>query len=208
MMRSQPSILEITVVSAEGIKNASSGAFFSSPPRPFITITPAAAYPPPPPCKPDDGGGSCHVYRTRVDDVGGVNPTWGDKFQIPLDPTFFTAGPTAGLYLHVFTKRALLVRGPAQLGWCHIPLSDIVDRPSTVGQIRNLSYRVRAKDGSRGEGVVNIVVRLMGSVPDPGRPEMGLTFGRINSNPSHSNTAIGIPITMCPTTSYDRPPYI
>ncbi|KAL0373200.1 UNVERIFIED_CONTAM: hypothetical protein Scaly_1001600 [Sesamum calycinum] len=42
--------------------------------------------------------------------------------------------------------------------------ADIVNRFSTVGPTQFLSYRLRAKDGSRGHGIVNVAVRLEGSL--------------------------------------------
>ncbi|KAJ6944880.1 hypothetical protein NC651_000037 [Populus alba x Populus x berolinensis] len=60
--------MEITVMSAQGLKKTSSGPF-SHRLRPFITIT---AYPP----NPHNSNEKCQMYRTRVDDQGGVNPTW------------------------------------------------------------------------------------------------------------------------------------
>ncbi|KAL0448166.1 UNVERIFIED_CONTAM: hypothetical protein Slati_1944500 [Sesamum latifolium] len=41
-------------------------------------------------------------------------------------------------------------------GWCLIPAADIVNRFSTVGPTQFLSYRLRAKDGSRGHGLLTL----------------------------------------------------
>ncbi|KAJ6393719.1 hypothetical protein OIU77_023035 [Salix suchowensis] len=94
--------MEITVISAQGLKNTSSGPF-SHRLRPFITIT---ACPP-------GRDKKCQMYRTRVDDQGGVNPTWGDKFHVPIDTAFFHSRYSC-IYLHLYTKR--LITGPSPTG--------------------------------------------------------------------------------------------
>ncbi|XP_020551880.1 uncharacterized protein LOC110012455 [Sesamum indicum] len=149
----QTAILEITVLSAQNLMGIASLAF-SRRLRPFITLTAD--------CR-AAGSSSKHVkmYKTRVDDKGGVNPTWGDKFQLSLDHNFFYQR-CSGIYLQLYTKHLLM--GQTQLGWCLIPAADIVNRFSIVGPTQFLSYRLRAKDGSRGHGIVNVAVRLQGSL--------------------------------------------
>lgn len=146
--------MEITILSAQGLKNTSF-TIFSSRIRPFVTIT---TYPP----ATTSGDKHCHVYRTRVDDHGGVNPTWGDKFYVPTDCNAFFANRYACIYLQLYTKT--LISGQTLLGWCQIPVNDIGFPPG--GSVRNLSYRLRARDGSRGHGVVNLAIKLEPVVPD------------------------------------------
>ncbi|KAK8690953.1 hypothetical protein V6N13_074477 [Hibiscus sabdariffa] len=148
--REQQFTLEVTVVSAQGLKTPSS-FLFSHRLRPFITIT---TFPPN-----ASGSKNRHGFQTRVDDQGGVNPTWGDKFHVPIHHNFF-AKRYSCIYLHLFTKR--LVVGQAQLGWCQIPAADIGLPP--VGSVRQLSYRLRAADGTRTHGVVNVAVKLGGHI--------------------------------------------
>ncbi|KAH7862040.1 hypothetical protein Vadar_034010 [Vaccinium darrowii] len=62
------------------------------------------------------------------------------------------------IYLHLYTKDVM--GGQTQLGWCQIPTTDILDGLSPARCVRRLSYRLRARDGSRGHGVVNIAVKL------------------------------------------------
>lgn len=183
--------MEITVISAEGLKPKSS-VLFPRRLRPFITLTLPST----------NGDKPIHEYKTRVNDAGGLNPSWGDKFHIPIDvstSSFYQRHYYHPLiYLHLFTKDVM--GGQTQLGWCQIPAADILDGLSPVGCVRRLSYRLRATDGSRGHGVVNIVVKLdcSGPVicPQSQRPsssdlthlpEMGL-----------SQTVIGIPVRMLP----------
>ncbi|KAI3787603.1 hypothetical protein L1987_42192 [Smallanthus sonchifolius] len=162
--------MEITVISAQGLKKPS---IFSHHHKPFIILT----------TTPPSGG---HVYTTTVDLHGGVNPTWGDKFDLSnvVDATFFHR-KYSSIYLHMYTNRLLF--GPRFLGWCGIPASDIADGFSPAGTVRHLSYRLRKKDGSRGHGVVNVVVKLESSIFQTRLPEMN--FGRV---------AIGIPVKTLP----------
>ncbi|XP_076912666.1 BON1-associated protein 2-like [Bidens hawaiensis] len=166
--------MEITIISAQGLKNSS---LFSQHIKPFITLT---TTPPP---------SSCHVYTTTVDHEGGVNPTWGDKFDLSniINASFFY-NKSSYIYLQVYTYRYFLL-GPRLLGWCGIPASDIVDGFSPVGTVRRLSYRLRKKDGSRGNGVVNVVVKLESSIFQGQRrvdsDVADMRFGRV---------AVGIPV--------------
>ncbi|GJZ09338.1 RNA-directed DNA polymerase, eukaryota [Tanacetum coccineum] len=134
------------------------------------------------------------MYTTRVAREGGVNPTWGDKFDLSkvIDKSFFY-NKNSYIYLQLCTNRSLL--SPRFLGWCAIPARDIVDGFSQVGTARQLSYRLRNKDGSRGHGFVNVMMKLESSIfegpkrviePDVRRlPEM--SYGRV---------AIGVPVKM------------
>ncbi|GFZ02144.1 hypothetical protein Acr_15g0007530 [Actinidia rufa] len=111
--------MEITVISAQGLKNTSS-SLFSRRLKPFVTLSL-----PPPPCQ-SNGYKPCHVYKTRVDDGGGVNPTWGDTFHIPIDhATFLCEKRPFVIYLQLYNS--ILTGGQAQLGWCQIPATDVVD---------------------------------------------------------------------------------
>ncbi|KAK3019304.1 hypothetical protein RJ639_004624 [Escallonia herrerae] len=179
--------MEVAVMSAQGLKNTSSG-LFSRRLRPFITLTTV----PPNSYKPvADGGKDSRVYRTRVDDGGGVNPTWGDKFHLPIDASFFHQRHSC-IYLQLYTKRVMV--GPTQLGWCQIPAGDILDGLSPAGSVRRLSYRLRNRDGSRGHGVVNVAVKLEASFPGV-HPQRPLISG-VKQFPAAGGcrTVIGIPL--------------
>jgi hypothetical protein len=181
----QPFILEITVLSAEGLKTSSS-ALFSNRVRPFITFTTALPSPYNPCSK---GDKKCpNAYRTRVDDEGGTNPTWGDKFRVPLDATFF-ADIYSSVHLQLYTKR--LIVGQALLGWCQIPAHDIGSPP--VGSVRYLSYRLRARDGSRSHGIVNLAIKLEALAPVAGRR---VFLDSDSPNVDTRQTVIGIPVAL------------
>ena len=177
-----PFILEITVLSAEGLNSNNSSTLFSRRIRPFITFTTV----PPSPYNLTKADKKCHVYRTRVDDEGGSNPTWGDKFHVPLDTTFFT-NRYSTIHLQLYTKR--LIVGQAQLGWCQIPVYDIIGSPP-VGSVRYLSYRLRARDGSRSTGIVNLAVKLESLVPVAGQRVLD------SDTVDTCRTVVGIPVTV------------
>ncbi|KAI3812962.1 hypothetical protein L1987_17675 [Smallanthus sonchifolius] len=165
--------MEITIISAQGLKYSS---LFSHHIRPFITLT---TTPP---------SSRTQVYTTTVDHQGGLNPTWGDKFDLSnvVDASFFYH-KSSYIYLQLYTSRLLL--GPRFLGWCGIPAVDIADGFSPAGTVRQLSYRLRKKDGSKGHGVVNVLVKLESSIFQAmKRVDSGVqpvNFGRV---------AIGIPV--------------
>ncbi|KAG7953172.1 hypothetical protein I3843_12G096600 [Carya illinoinensis] len=171
-------ILEIVVLSAEGLETtASSFTLFSRRIRPFVAFTMV----PPGPKK-------CRVYKTRVDDEGGTNPSWGDKFRIPLDATFL-ANRYSAIYLRLYTKR--LIVGQVQLGWCQIPVYDIGSPP--VGPVRYLSYRLRVRDGSRCHGIVNLAIKLESLASVAGQSVVASVGSPTNDT---SRTVIGIPATL------------
>lgn len=179
-LSSHQNTMEITVISAQGLKKTSSGPF-SHRLRPFITIT---AYPP----NPHNSNEKCQMYRTRVDDQGGVNPTWGDKFHVPIDTAFFQNRYSC-IYVHLYTKR--LITGQVQLGWCQVPVTDIGFLPE--GSVKYLSYRILARDGTRTPGVVNLAIRLTSFQQVAVLPDSRAS--------DECKTVIGIPVTMISHTS-------
>ncbi|OAY59854.1 BON1-associated protein 2 [Manihot esculenta] len=171
--------MEITIISAQGLKTNSSSPF-SHRLRPFITIT---AYPLAASSCSDDN--KRRIYSTRIDDQGGVNPTWGDKFYIPIDTAFLTNRYSC-IYLELYTKR--LIMGRVLLGWCQIPVTDIGFPPE--GSVRHLSYRLLARDGTKGHGIVNLTVKLTDFSSVGSQRFSDLNSKKISQSGS---TVIGIP---------------
>ncbi|KAL8106728.1 hypothetical protein AgCh_023474 [Apium graveolens] len=176
--------MEVTIISAQGLRNRKS-LFSSRRIRPFTSLSTNI-----------NGNKHYHVYRTQVDNHGGANPTWGDKFQLAVDKVTFEYSNiiSSFVYLEVFTKG--LVAGQSPLGWCQIPVTDIVNELYPKDGIRKLSYQLRNRDGSRGQGVINIEVKLTGlfharfqRLERPVKCSGGL--------PQHDvpETVIGIPVT-------------
>ncbi|XP_057977125.1 uncharacterized protein LOC131164152 [Malania oleifera] len=181
MAQNHQPVMEITIISARGLKKSSFSpyALFSRRLRPFLILTTGTV-------PPENSHKSSHVYKTRVDDGGGPNPTWGDKFNVPIEYS-----SPAFIYLQIFSKR--LMAAPTQLGWCHIPAADVADGLHPDGAVRRLSYRLRASDGSRGHGVVNIAVRLVGQLPFPGQRPSGSDQTQFTAA-NQEGTVIGIPM--------------
>ncbi|KAA0042790.1 BON1-associated protein 2-like [Cucumis melo var. makuwa] len=132
-----PFVVEITVISADGLKNSSSIFSLNRPFRPFLTLSTLA-----------DG------------DFLPSNPIYhfGDLFHIPLDVGFFPN--RCFIFLRLFSKRLLF--GPALIGWCRMPADDISQLP--VGSVTRLSYRLRKRDGSRSRVIVNLTLKLVESL--------------------------------------------
>nr|XP_043608583.1 BON1-associated protein 2-like [Erigeron canadensis] len=188
--------MEITILSAQGLKKPTIfSSLFSQHLKPYITLT----------TTPSSAGHRSHMYTTTVDHEGGVNPTWGDKFDlsdaINYDASFFNHNNKYScIYLEMYTNRAIL--GPRFLGWCGIPASDIVDGFSPVGTARRMSYRLRKKDGSRGHGVVNVMVKLDGSIFQRQQQQQRrpVDFDHVQRLPemSFGQVATGIPVKVLP----------
>lgn len=182
------SLMEITIISAQGLKNSSSSNPLSRRLRPFATVTTLT-----------HGLATSLAYRTAVDVRGGDSPAWGDKFWLALDPAMFYHGHSC-VYLELHTKHFLV--GQSLLGWCQIPAADVIDGLVQLGSLRHLSYRLREKDGSRGHGVVNVAVRVEGSffqgvhVPVPQRTSLysDMTMMMMTPLEDENEPVIGIPV--------------
>ncbi|XWS38402.1 hypothetical protein CRYUN_Cryun19dG0128000 [Craigia yunnanensis] len=155
-------VMEITVLSAENLNKPASCGLLSRRLRPFISITNSNGHNPLADCKCDD-----------------EKFTFGEKFIVPIEFNFFT-NIYSYLCLHIYTKSVL--GRQAELGWCRIPATDIGAPP--VGSTRHLSYKLLAKDGSKGHGIVNLEVKL-------------LSYGCLMNSVS-GQEVIGFPVTVFP----------
>ncbi|PKI41405.1 hypothetical protein CRG98_038177 [Punica granatum] len=179
--------VDITVVSAEGLKNPSSlSALFSKRLKTFVTL----ALPIEPSSQRCQAMWS-PVHQTRTaNSQRGENPAWGETFRVSIaDSTFSSGFSSSAVLLQVYMER--LVSGRTLLGWCHIPVADI--RWPPTGSVRFLSYRLRASDGTRSQGIVNLAVRL------PGSFDQAPTRTQYPSIISQARPAIGIPLSMLPS---------
>lgn len=177
--------MDVTIVSAQGLRSRTN-LFSSRGIRPFTTLSTNI-----------NGVKHLHVYRTKVDNYGGANPAWGDKFQLPVDEATFNYSNVISsyIYLEVFTKR--LVAGQSTLGWCQIPVTDIVNEFFPKDGVRQLSYQLRNRDGSRGQGVVNIEVKLTGLFHERfQRPQRPLICSGGLPQQYVPETVIGIPVNQ------------
>ncbi|KAK8533149.1 hypothetical protein V6N13_046311 [Hibiscus sabdariffa] len=124
-------VMELTALSAENLKKPASCGPFSRHSRPSLYIT-----------------------RFNGDNNLSHNFTFGDRFLVPIDSNFFANNSNLLLQLHTKT----LLGRQVLLGWCQIPAADIGEPP--VGSVRHLSYKLRGRDGSMGNGIVDLQVKL------------------------------------------------
>ncbi|KAL3743105.1 hypothetical protein ACJRO7_018409 [Eucalyptus globulus] len=180
--RAGPVSVEITVISAQGLRNPTLNALFSRRLKPYATLAVAAAA-----AAAAAASAPRPAHATGVDRRGGTNPTWNEKFRLPVDPGFF-ADLRSSVYLDVRARQ--LVGGEAVLGWCLIPAGDILspEAAAAAGSVVFLSYRLRDRDGTRGHGTVNVSVRV---VVEQGRAGCGDAWAGCGDA---WRTVIGLPV--------------
>ncbi|KAI6707249.1 hypothetical protein NL676_010211 [Syzygium grande] len=139
--------MDITVISAEGLKKQpSSCSIFSKPLRPFITLTAITSSNP-------------RIAQSNGNEEDRVGLNWGDKFHVHVSSSFFT-DLNASIHLQLYRKS--FTQGWAQLGWCRVPATDIGWPP--VDSVKYLSYRLLDQDGTRSDGIINLAVKVGGSL--------------------------------------------
>lgn len=180
----RPFTVELTVVSAEGLDAAAAPISCCPFPRrrrlrPFASVTTT----PPDLWRPEHDVSPVQEYVTGVDSRGRENPSWGKEFPIPVGPDFF-ANAHSCLYLCVYDSRSR-AGGQVLLGWCRIPVEDFGVPPT--GAVRQLSYRLKERDGTRGQGIVNVAVRVEG----PLRPNSLMPLPAATCRP-----VIGVPVGL------------
>ncbi|KAK5847108.1 hypothetical protein PVK06_003410 [Gossypium arboreum] len=101
-----------------------------------------------------------HISLTKFNGVNNLcegnveKSTFGESFVVPIESNFFANNSYISLQLH--TKR--LLGRKDLLGSCQIPAADIGEPP--VGSVRYLSYKLKGKDGSRGNRIVDLQLKL------------------------------------------------
>ncbi|KAG6522110.1 hypothetical protein ZIOFF_019244 [Zingiber officinale] len=190
-MKAEDLAMEVRVISAEDLETPWS--VFGRRLRPFVALFAAA----------DTLDCDCLpplLHRTRVVEDGD-SPAWGDLIRVPLEPSFLLSlragggDDEAGVYLVVLSERPLV--GAARLGWCRVPLADVLDGVRHPSALRRLSYALRhPRHGGRGRGVIHLAVRLVGRdldrllQPHLAQPSLPLP----SSHPQWGGVAIGIPV--------------
>ncbi|KAI4343264.1 hypothetical protein MLD38_027793 [Melastoma candidum] len=193
----QPVVIEITIISANGLRDTAPFPIFWKRPKRYVTMAPVARI----------LGGRIKeadephpVYTTTVDNRGGTDPQWKEKFRITVETSFF-ANAGSSICVRVYSRG--FARRVTQLGWCKIPAEDMLMSPP--GKVGYLSYRLRNPlDGTRGHGIVNMAVKLEGLLQNargpwfqgPGMPGPLITGFLV---PSTSSVAIGFPVSLPPS---------
>lgn len=144
--------MEITIISAQGLKNTTTWPWRF---RPFATVSTVPTITSS--SIATEGHTTCIDEKIGNDNNNNNNPTWGDKFHLSIDASLFLHGHLC-IYVQIYSKN--FFSGRSELGWCMIPASDVFDGLLPAGFVRQFSYRLRNKDGSRGNGVVNVAVKL------------------------------------------------
>ncbi|KAM3263416.1 hypothetical protein P3L10_000410 [Capsicum annuum] len=150
--------MEITIISAHDLKNTPTWPWRL---RPYATVSTV-------PTTSTNTTTVTEVHTTSIDENIGDNssnnnnnnnnnPTWGDKFHLSINPSLFLHGHIC-IYIQLYSKNFL--KGKSELGWCMISPTDVFDGLIPADFVRQFSYRLRNKDGSRGHGVVNIAIKL------------------------------------------------
>eukprot|EP01018_Ginkgo_biloba_P012562 Gb_28884 [translate_table: standard] len=128
--------LEITVTSAENLKNARR---FGRLMRTYASVWT------------DPNTQNC----TRVDREGGRYPTWNEKLQMPVSQKYIQQKGSA-LIIQIYCKTVL---GKKQVGWTKMPYSDVLEGYGKLDSVRFLSYRLRRPNG-KPRGTVNFSLRF------------------------------------------------
>lgn len=172
--------LELTIISADSLKPASS--IFPFRLRPYVTVlsTPFAS--------------SLTELSTSTDETGTHNPTFNHTFRVPLSRSFFEPPSSKddsqreAVQVSILSKRPLV--GPAEIGWCRICATDVMDGYKPPAVRRRLSYALRSpRDGCKGHGYVHVAARVVGPGVDR------LEVSRPKPQPGWCRVAIGIPVT-------------
>ncbi|XP_074557323.1 uncharacterized protein LOC141813284 [Curcuma longa] len=189
-MKADDLAMEVRVISAEDLETPWS--VLGRRLRPFVALFAAATF--------DCDRLPPLLHHTRVSDDSDA-PAWGDLLRVHLEPSFLLSprgggrDDEAGVYLVVLSKRPL--GGAARLGWCRVPLADVLDGIRHPSALRRLSYALRhPRHGGRGRGVIHLAARLVGRdldrllQPPPAPPPLPLP----SSQPQWGGLAIGIPV--------------
>jgi C2 domain len=169
--------LELTVLSADSLNPASS--IFPFRLRPYVAVSSPFA--------------SLTELCTSIDETGTHNPTFNHTFRVPLSRSFFKPASSKddsqrdAVNVSILSKRPLL--GPAEIGWCRICATDVLDGYKPPAVRRRLSYALRSpRDGCKGHGYVHIAARVVGPGVDC------LEVSRPKPQPGWCRIAIGIPV--------------
>lgn len=143
--------LEVTVLSADSLKPPS--LIFPFRLRPYVTVSNPFA--------------SMREVCTDIDETGTHNPTFNQTFRVPIGRSFFKLPSSKddsereAVHVSILSKRPLL--GPAEIGWCRICATDVMDGYKPPAVRRRLSYALRSpRDGCKGHGYVHVAARVVG----------------------------------------------
>ncbi|CAN4077783.1 unnamed protein product [Withania somnifera] len=185
--------MEITIISAQGLKNTTTWPWRLRPFATVSTVMPTSSF--------SSVTAATKVQTTSVDEkIGNIktnnsNSMLGDKFYLSINPSQFLHAHIC-IYIQIYSKNFL--KGRSELGWCMIPATDVLDGLIPVGFVRQFSYRLRNKDGSRGHGVVNVAVKLEASFVLEMHAQRSPVMTYLPEEREYS-PVLGIPVTLPPS---------
>ncbi|XXG77747.1 hypothetical protein AAC387_Pa08g1841 [Persea americana] len=171
MSKSQSPALELTIVSAEGLRYGNRSITKNA----FVTVRTDPT----------------NQQSTAVDQNGGSYPSWNEKFHLPLPPS--------AKWVVAVEVRRKTSSGSQLVGMANIPKADIVGDYIPPYHIHFLSYRLRGSDGGK-NGIINLSIKMVGH-PETGYPvispmgKMSSNSMCSSSSSSSCGFVIGYPVT-------------
>lgn len=148
--------LEVTVLSADSLRLPPSYSPLPRRLRPYVTVASS-----------DAPAGSACSTAVAVGSGGGGEHAWGDTLVVPVGAGFLEG--RAHVHVSVLSEPACRLVGATPLGWCRIPVADVLDGLRPPRALRRLSYSLRCPRRcggggapGRGHGVVHLAVRVLG----------------------------------------------
>lgn len=168
MSKFQSPSLEITVVSAEGLRHRNRSITKNA----FVTVRTDPT----------------NYVSTTEDQDGGSCPSWNERLHVALPAT-------ANWTVDVEVRRRTSSSGSQLIAVAHIPKSDIVGDYIPPNHLRFLSYRLRGSDGAR-NGIINLSIRMVGhlEIGHPAIPTVGKKSSSNLMTSSCGGAVTGIPM--------------
>lgn len=180
--------LEVTVLSADSLRLPTSYWPLPRRLRPYVTVS-----------SPDALRSS--AYSTAVAPAGGTGTdehAWGATLVVPVGAGFLEG--RAHVHVSVLSEPACRLVGATPLGWCRIPVADVLDGLRPPRALRRLSYSLRCPrqgggGGAWGHGVVHLSVRLLGLRDDAPAATATATDATPPVQQGWCRVAMGIPVS-------------
>ena len=178
--------LEVTVLSADSLRLPPSYSPLPRRLRPYVTVASSDA----------PAGSACSTAVAVGSGGGGGEHAWGDTLVVPVGAGFLEG--RAHVHVSVLSEPACRLVGATPLGWCRIPVADVLDGLRPPRALRRLSYSLRCPRRcggggapGRGHGVVHLAVRVLGLRDDaPARTAATAPVQR-----GWCRVAMGIPVS-------------
>ncbi|AQK80153.1 uncharacterized protein [Zea mays] len=180
--------LEVTVLSADSLRLPPSYSPLPRRLRPYVTVASSDA----------PAGSACSTAVAVGSGGGGGEHAWGDTLVVPVGAGFLEG--RAHVHVSVLSEPACRLVGATPLGWCRIPVADVLDGLRPPRALRRLSYSLRCPrrgggGGAWGHGVVHLSVRLLGLRDDAPAATATATDATPPVQQGWCRVAMGIPVS-------------